>query len=156
MKKKKEDLRNQILTKVKSYRNKRGIHFFNKPVSKSRNKSHTIDDNDIEVLLIRLNKSKKILVTTKYLFLINKSTTIKIEGKEIDRFDYMEFINLQKASEIKQIYLKFKIGYRIGDYRIVKKDGSYIEINFRKTKLADCLNDCIKKLKFIANKYEGY
>ncbi|MGH1383198.1 hypothetical protein [Kordia sp.] len=87
-------------------------------------------------------------------------TSQKIDGRDIDRFDYMVFINAEKtlpnASKLRQFYIRQKISFRVGNYRIVKKNRSYIEVNFKRTRFPDCLNGCIKKLKFAARKYEGY
>lgn len=157
--KSKESIRNQILKKLWFVRNKRGIIFFDTP-DNIYQEDIKLDPNDIEVLLMEINRSKKILVTTKYIFIIDKQSTFRIKGDEIDRLDYMEFVNGQKTieekSRLKIMHLRFKMNRRIGHYRIVKKDGSFEEIKIKRTKFADCLNDSVKKLKFVANKYEGF
>tara|TARA_B100000795_G_scaffold263228_1_gene242064 strand:- start:9 stop:488 length:480 start_codon:yes stop_codon:yes gene_type:complete len=156
--KKKEDIRNQILKKVHYYRNSRGIIFFDNPNNQLK-EDLLLDDNEIEVLLIKLNWSSKILLTTKHLYFIDKKLTTKILAKDIDKFDYLEFINGEKIiegkSKIKIILLRFKINFRVGNYRIVQKTGSFTELTIWKTRFADCLNDCIKKLKFVGNKYDA-
>ncbi|WP_394751351.1 hypothetical protein [Spongiimicrobium salis] len=158
MKKKKEDIRNQILKKVKYYRHSRGIVFFDNSNNKS-NENIALDSNEIEVLLIRLNRSRRILVTTKFIYFIDKKITTKILGQNIDRLDYMEFVNAEKIiegkSKIKIRLLRFKMSFRVGNYRIVEKNGSFIELTIWRTRFADCLNDCVKKLKFVGNKYEA-
>ena len=158
MKKNKEDIRCQILKKVHYFRNSRGIVFFDNPNNQFK-EDLLLDSNEIEVLLIKLNRSVRILLTTKHLYFIDKKSTTKILGKDIERFDYMEFINGEKIiegkSKIKIILLRFKMNFRIGNYRIVQKTGSFTELTIWKTRFADCLNDCIKKLKFVGNKYDA-
>lgn len=158
IKRRKEDIRNQILKKIEYYRNNKGIQFFDDANNQYKG-SIKLDDNEIEVLLIRLNRLKKVLLTTKCLYIVDKNSTTKISGKDIDRFDYMEFINGEKIIEVKSkikiMLLRFKMNFRIGNYRIVKNNGSFIELVIKRTRFADCLNDCIKKLKFVGNKYEG-
>ena len=157
MKKRKENIKKQILKKLEYYRKERGITFFDDPNHFKEN--ILLDDNELEVLSIKLNRSKKILITTKYIYFINKNILTKILGKDIDRFDYMEFINgeeiIESKSKIKIMLFRFKMYFRIGSYRIVKKDGSFIELTIWKTQFADCLNECVKKLKFVGNKYEA-
>ncbi len=157
MKKKKEDLRYQILKKVNYYRTSRGITFFDDSNNKFKG-DILLDRNEIEVLLIRLNRSKKILLTTKFIYLIDKKITVKILGQDIDRFDYMEVINAEKMiegkSRIKRMLFRYKIIFRVGNYRIVNNNGSFSELTIWKTRFADCLNDCVKKLKFVGNNYE--
>ncbi len=159
-KKSKEDIRDQILTKARYYRNYRRIHFFDNTIPTPKYESYVVDGNEMVVLLIRFSRSKKILVTTKYIIIISKRATIKIHGDEIDRYDYMEHINYgetyETASYLKLKYFRFKIMFRIGKYRIVKKDGSHVDLFFKRAKYPDCLNECIKKLKFVTHKYESY
>lgn len=158
MKKTKEALRSQILKKLKYYRNSKGITLFDNPNNKLK-ENIVLDSNELEVLLIKMNRSTRIVVTTKYIYIICKKTNTKILGQEIDRLDYMEFINGEKIiegkSRIRTIILRFKMNFRIGKYRIVKKNGSFIELAIYKTRFADCLNECVKKLKFVGNKYQA-
>ncbi|WP_299124832.1 hypothetical protein [uncultured Tenacibaculum sp.] len=158
MKKRKENIKKQILKKLEYYRKERGITFFDNPNHHFK-ENILLDDNELEVLSIKLNRSREILITTKYVYYINKNILTKILGKDIDRFDYMEFINgeeiIESKSKIKIMLFRFKIYFRIGNYRIVKKDGSFIELTIWKTQFADCLNECVKKLKFVGNKYEA-
>ncbi|WP_025665354.1 hypothetical protein [Aquimarina megaterium] len=158
MKKKKEDIRNQILKKVKYYRNSRGIIFFDNPNNQFK-ENIVLDNNELEVLLIKLKRSRKIIVTTKHIYSIDKNLTTKILAQDIDRFDYMEFINGEKiiegGSKIKIMLLRFKMNFRIGNYRIVQRNGSFTELIIWRTRFADCLNGCIKKLKFVGNKYDA-
>ena len=158
LKKKKEDIRNQILKKVKDYRNKKGIIFYDDTKKQLRH-NIALDDNELEILLIKLKRSKHILLTTKSIYFLDKESIKKIDGQEINRFDYMEFVNGEKiiegSSSLKIFLLRFKMRYRIGHYRIIKNDGRYIEVSIWKTRFADCLNASIKKLKFVANKYEA-
>ncbi|CAL2095934.1 conserved protein of unknown function [Tenacibaculum sp. 190524A02b] len=158
MKKKKEAIRNQILKKVKYYRNSRGIVFLDNP-NKQLKEDIVIENNELEVLLIKLKRSRRILVTTKHIYFIDKKEITKILGKNIERFDYMELINGEKIiegkSKIKKRLLRFKMNFRIGNYRVIQRDGSFTEVTIWKTQLADCLDDCIKALKFVVNKYEA-
>ncbi|MFT6500887.1 MAG: hypothetical protein ACJASQ_000997 [Crocinitomicaceae bacterium] len=118
-----------------------------------------LDSDEIEVLLIKLNKSRKILVTTKFIYFFDKKVTTRIFGQDIDRFDYLELINYEKTiegkSKITRTLLRFKIHFRVGNYRIVGNNSSSIELSIWKTRFADCLNDCVKALKFVGNKYDA-
>ncbi|CAL2078194.1 hypothetical protein [Tenacibaculum sp. 190524A02b] len=158
MKKKKEAIRNQILKKVKYYRNSRGIVFLDNP-NKQLKEDIVIENNELEVLLIKLKRSRRILVTTKHIYFIDKKEITKILGKNIERFDYMELINGEKIiegkSKIRKVILRFKMNFRIGSYRIIQRDGSFTEVTIWKTQFVDCLGDCIKALKFVGNKYEA-
>lgn len=157
-KKEKEAIRTQIHKKVRYYVKSKGITFFynETPVN---NKLYTIDDNDIEVLLIKLNRTKKVLITTKCLFIIYKNKSHRIDGDTIESFDYLEmsmsYDEFMALPKLQKAYIRYKVNFRIGKYRIIKKDGSYIDLNSRRTRFSDCLNDSIKKLKFVVNKYEG-
>ena len=98
-------------------------------------------------------------MTTKNLYYLDKKNVKKIIGENIDRFDYMEFVNGEKIiegnSRFKIAFLRLKMNFRVGTYRIVEKDDSFVELKIWKTNFADCLNGCIKKLKFVGTKYEG-
>ncbi len=157
--KSKEKIRDQILTRLRLYNNKRGIVFFDNPKN-TLDENISLENNEIEVLLIKLSKRKKVLVTTKHVFIINQSTIIKILGKEIDRFDYMLFENLEEtiknSSKLQLKLIQLKLHFRIGDYRIISKNGSFNQIRITKTKFADCLNEAIKKLIFVTNKYDSF
>ena len=84
------------------------------------------------------------MLTTKCIYSIDKNSTIKVLRKDIDRLDYMEFINREKTIEEKSrtkiILLRFKINFRIESYRTVKNNDSFIELNIKTTRFADCLN----------------
>ena len=157
LKKRKEYIRNQIQLKIEHFRTKKGIDFLNDCENNFNNV--ILDKNELNVLLIKLNWKRKVLLTTKNLFIIDNKNTTKIIGENIDRFDYMEFINGEKIiegkSKLKIIFLRFKMNFRIGTYRIVEKNNTFIELKICRTKFADCLNGGIKKLKFVGNKYEG-
>ncbi|TCI90592.1 hypothetical protein [Tenacibaculum sp. M341] len=157
--KSKKKIRDQILTHLKLYNNKRGILFFDNPKN-TLDENISLENNEIEVLLIKLSKRKKVLITTKHVFIINQSTIIKIQGKEIYRFDYMLFENLEEtiknSSKLQLKLIQLKLYFRIGDYRIINKDGSFNQIKITKTKFADCLSEAIKKLVFVTNKYDSF
>ncbi len=157
IKKKKEDIKKQILQKVRHYRKSKGILFFDTSTYKN-NENIIFDNNELEILLIRLNRFKKILVTTNCLYIIDKKSIVKILGNAIERIDYMQYENLEKTVEEKsKLRIKLdmlKINFRIGDFRIVKKDGSFIALKIKRTRFYDCLNDSIKKLKFVTNTYD--
>ncbi|CAM1355444.1 hypothetical protein [Tenacibaculum halocynthiae] len=157
IKKKKEHIRKQILLKIKYYRNSRGITFFENS-NKSLEEKLKFESNELEVVLIKLNRQKRILLTTKNIYYFNKKSVQKIVGKNIKRFDYMEFVNgekiIEEKSRIKIFWLRFKMNFRVGTYRIVERNNSFIELKIWRTNFADCLNDGIKKLKFVVTKYE--
>ncbi|CAL2101688.1 conserved protein of unknown function [Tenacibaculum sp. 190130A14a] len=158
IKKKKEHLRKQILLKLKYYRNSRGITFFENS-NKLNNEKINLESNELEVALINFSRQKKVLLTTKNIYYFNKNSVRKIVGDNIKGFDYMEFVNgekiIEENSRIKTFWLRFKMNFRIGTYRITERNNSFIELKIWKTTLADCLNGGIKKLKFVVTKYEG-
>ncbi|MFD0991654.1 hypothetical protein [Tenacibaculum geojense] len=156
--KKKENIREQILLKIKHYENSRGITLFDKSDNLAE-KNLNLENNELEVVLIKFNKKEKILLTTKNIYYFDKNNFRKIAGENIDRFDYLEFINgekiMEEKSRIKIFFLRMKMRFRIGTYRIVEKNDSFIELKIWKTNYADCLNNGIKRLKFIGTKYEA-
>ncbi|WP_196889878.1 hypothetical protein [Aureivirga sp. CE67] len=158
IRKNKEYIRKQILLKIKYYRNSRGITFFDDSNNILKEK-YNLESNELEVALIKFNRRRKILLTTKNIYYLDKNNIQKIVGENIDRFDFMEFINgekiIEEKSRLKNFFLRFKIHFRIGTYRIVEKNNSFIELKIWKTNLADCLDEGIKNLKFVATKYEG-
>ena len=109
--------------------------------------------------MIKLSRNKEILVTTKSIFIIDIDNCLKIKGDEIEDFDYTNWTNLEndlkKASKFKKMYLLYKIRRRIGFYKIIKKDGASIILKLNRYHLADCINECIKKIQFITQKYEA-
>jgi hypothetical protein len=156
-KKKKEDIRTEILKKVEVFHRTKGIIFFDNSIP-NLNEFYTIDDNDLEVLLVTINKSNRILLTTKCLFINHKSTTTRVDGKEIEDFDLMAFVNSgskQSESIFKKMYNKYQLMRHIGDFRITKKDGSFIEVYLPKRNFVYCLSGTIMKLQFVTEKYEG-
>lgn len=157
-KKKKEDIRTQILKKVKYYRKNRGILFFDESTPLIGKESYTIDSNDIEVLMIKLNRSKKILITTKCLYIIDRSDVTRVDGLEIEGYDYMPFDNYEffiDKSLFRRLYNKYQLKRHIGDLRIKKRDGSFIDVYLSRRNLFYCLSASITMLQFVTKKYEG-
>ena len=157
-KKKKENIRKQILLKIKYYRNSRGILFFENS-NRLMDEKLKLESNELEVALLNLSRQKRILLTTKNIYYFNKKSIQKIVGENIESFEYMEFVNgekiIKEKSRVKIFWLRFKMNFRIGTYRIVERNKSFIELKIWKINFADCLNDGIKKLKFVVEKYEG-
>ena len=158
IRKKKEDIRKQILLKIKYYRNSKGITFFDNSDSLLKEELN-LESNELEVVLIKFRRKQKILLTTKNIYYLDKNNVKKVVGENIDRFDYMEFVNgekiIEEKSRLRIFFLRFKMNFRIGTYRIVEKNDSFVELKIWKTNFADCLNGGIKKLKFVGTKYEG-
>ena len=157
--KKKEILRSYIQKKLKWYRNKRGIFFFDKSTYNLSNFPFQIPDNDIEVILIKLNKFKKILITTQCFYVIDKSTITKVHINEIEDYDYMPFNNLEAIKNetlLKKIFNKYQLLMHIGDVRIRKIDGSFLNLYLSKSSFVYCLTGAIIKLKSIEKHYRGY
>lgn len=156
--KKKEAIRNQIQVKAKHYRKYRDISFFEGTEPNSKYTALITDERELPALLIRYSFRKKILVTTQHLFFIKGKSSVKIHGRELDRYDYMEHINYgaiyKTATKFRRMLYRPKIIFRIGKYRIVKKDGTHVNLFFTRTRHPDCLNECIKRLKFVTDKYE--
>ena len=158
IRKSKEDIRKQIQLKIKYYRKSRGITFFDNSNNLLK-ENLSLESNELEVALIKFSRRRKILLTTKNIYYLDKKNTRKIIGENIDRFDYIEFINgekiMEENSRLKIFFLRFKMNFRIGTYRIVEKNESFVELKIWRTNFADCLNGAVKKLKFIGAKYEG-
>ena len=156
--KKKEDIQKQILLNIKYYRHTKGITLFDKSKNLLYEKVN-LESDELAVVLIKFSRKRRVLLTTKNIYYLNKNNVQKIIGENIERFDYMEHINGEKIIKEKSIleifFLKKKMFFRVGTYRIVEKNDSYVDIKIWKTNYADCLNDAIKKLKFVGTKYEA-
>ncbi len=156
-KKTKEAVRTQIQIRAKYYRDEKRILFIDENSPSIDAISCYIADKDIEVLLFQLNYSKKILVTTKCLYIISKSVTIRIDANEIEDFDFMpsvNYLNRIDMSIYKRMLNRYQLMKHFGDIRILKKDGSFIDIYMPKHNLLYGLIDAIKSLQFVNKKYE--
>ncbi len=156
-KKTKEAVRTQIQLRAKYYRDVKKVLFFDENTPSLEDDSYNIDDKDVEVLLIQLNYSKKILVTTKCLFVIDKSVTIRIDASDIKSFDFMPSVNHLNNGFLsvgKRMVNRYRLRRHFGDLRIHKKDGTFIDVFMPKHNLLYCLISVIKSLQFISKKYE--
>lgn len=127
--------------------------------SNLNSKNYVLDENDIEVLLITIKKSKQILITTKCIFIIDKEKTIRINGDEIINF-YFKYFDVmdekfEESSCIYKKYMQYKVNRHVGDFRFTKIDGTFVDVYLSKRSIAYLLYDAIKRLQFVSRKYEG-
>lgn len=156
MEKEKEKIRAQIIKSLEAYKGKIGIDFFNFSNSAFNQQLPILDDNDLEVVLLTFDDSNWILITTKCLFVSRDSIVERIEGKEIEAFNFKNVKNgrtKERALEFDDA-VDFKKWLYSGDFEIVKKDRSTSVVNLPNHDFGFCLFNGIKKLKFVSNKYE--
>ncbi|WP_291726304.1 hypothetical protein [Bernardetia sp.] len=156
MKKEKEKIRTQIIKSLEVYKGKLGFHFFDLPNSSFKSTEFVLDNNDIEVLLMDLGNSNWILLTTKCLFISQNGINNKIEGIEIQSFEFLNLNNRhkRKADEFRNL-AEFKSWLYSGDFKITKKHNAYVTVNLPHHDFGFCLFNAIKKLRFVTNKYEN-
>ena len=157
MKKEKEKIRTQIIKSLEVYKGKSGFIFFDSSDSNPLSNEVALDDNDLEVLLMNLDESNWILLTTKCLFIKQNGISIRINGIEILGFEFLNLLhvkNKEKAAEFK-IPGEFKSWLYSGDFKITKKDNTDVVVNLPHHDFGFCLFNAIKKLRFVTNKYEG-
>ena len=124
MKKEKEKIRTQIIKALEVYRGKKGFEFFDSSTPSFESDLITLDGNELEVLLVTIEKSNKILLTTKCTYLIRKSKCYRIEGDEIEKFDSITFQNCRPEktnSMLKRIFKKRQMVRIVGDFKLIKK-----------------------------------
>ncbi len=117
-KKSKESVRSQILTRLNPYHNKLGISIHS--ISNKTSQNDILDSNDLEVLSIKLSFSKRILITTKCIFLIQKDQNIRINIEDLKSLDYIEYSEYGKAVGLRKKLLKYVISLRIGKYQFLR------------------------------------
>ena len=158
MKKEKEKIRAQIIKSLEVYIGKTGFIFFNETDSNHQKLNVNLDNNDLEVLLMNLDESNWILLTTKCLFIWQNGLSHRINGIEIEEFEFLnlEHIrNKKKAAEFKN-HGEFKSWLFSGDFKITKQDKTNVTVNLPHHDFGFCLFNAIKKLRFVTNKYEGF
>lgn len=157
MKKEKEKIRSQIIKSIEVYRGKTGFVFFDSSDPVLQHGSVELDDNDIEILLMSLNISSWILLTTKCLFIYQNDSISRINGVDIKEFEFLNLLNgrsEEKASEFKNT-TEYKSWLYSGDFRIVRNNETVVIVNLPHHDFGFCLFNSIKKLQFVTNKYEG-
>jgi len=157
LKKEKEKIRIQIIKSLEVYKGKSGFIFFDSSESNSQSIEVDLDDNDLEVLLMNLDESNWMLLTTKCLFIRQNGISNRINGIEIEGFEFLNLAhirNKEKAAEFKNPG-EFKSWLYSGDFKITKKDKTNIIVNLPHHDFGFCLFNAIKKLRFVTNKYEG-
>lgn len=157
MKKKKEKIRNQIVKALEVYKGKSGFSFFDSSDSNSWPTNVDLDDNDLEVLLMHLDNSNWILLTTKCLFIEQNGIVNRINGIQIEKFKFLNLENgknEEKVAEFKN-HEEYKSWLYSGDFKIITKDNTEVIVNLPHHDFGLCLFNALKKLRFVTNKYEG-
>jgi len=149
----KEKIRTQIVKSLKAYRDQDGFEFFDKSNSNSGLHNSNLDNTGLEVLLMRINHSDWILITTENLFINLNDSITKIKGVEIDKVEFLNRQNKVKLAEFKEVG-KMKKCLNSGDFRITKKDKIDFVVNLPHHEFGYCLIKAIRKLKFVLNKYQ--
>ena len=157
MKKTKEKIRYQIILSLEAYRGKKGILFYDSDNVNFDSSFLNLDDNDIEVLLMELKRSRKILVTTKCLYYIEKQAYVRVNGNEIEGYGFLNQLDELKFRRAKRFKTPagLKSWLYSGDFRIIKKEGTDLTINIPHHDLGFCIVNAIKKLQFVTKKYTG-
>lgn len=155
MKKEKEKIRLQFIKALEAYRGVKGVFFYNNSYLKLEPESYKIDDNDIEVLKMKLDDSSWILITTKCLFLKKNESIKRIEGTQIESFDFVNVVERNIKGTFSW-FRKRKIHKQVsftGDFRIIMKDKSFVIIDMPYHEFGLCLYKALKKLQFVVNNY---
>jgi hypothetical protein len=158
MKKEKEKIKTQIIKSLEVYKGGTGFDFFDSSNSTSKPKIAKLDENDLEVLLMKFDERNWILLTTKCIFISRDTIIERIEGLEIENFDFVNLKNgrtKEKASEFEKPG-DYKRWLYSGDFEIIKTDKRASIVNLPNHVFGSCLLNGIKKLKFVSNKYEGF
>lgn len=157
MEKEKEKIKAQIIKSIGVYRGINGITFFDSSKFDFISKSLFIDNNDTEVLLIEINDSDWILITTKCIFIHQNNVTKRTNGIDIEKFEFVNLengISKENRTEFENS-AEYKKWLNSGGFRITKKDNNTQTVNLPNHDLGFCLLNTIKKLKFVSNKYIG-
>lgn len=119
-----------------------------------KSKFYTIDNNELEVVLITLDNTTQILLSTQCLFINQNNTNVKIHGNDIESYTFSNVLGMSEdqASNFKSIE-EYKVWLCSGDFRIIKKDDSYINVHLPDSDFGFFLIQAIKKLKFVTKKY---
>ena len=158
MRKEKEKIQFQIIKSLEVYKEKAGFIFFDSPKSIPHSGIAQLDHNDLEVLQMKFDDKNWILITTKCLFISRDSAIERIEGLEIEKF---EFVNLrngrtkEKKSEFKNLS-DYKKWLYSGDFEITTADKNISIVNLPNHDFGFCLFNGIKKLRFVSKKYDGF
>ena len=155
MKKSKEKIRNQIIKSIEVYKGKDGVVFYD-----SGNECENIvelDANDLVVMKMNLDINSCLILTTKCLFVIKNESVIRINGNEIEEFNFLNHKKSKGVETIKEFNnpAEYKSWMYSGDFIIIKKDKTKIIVNLPNHDFGFCLLNAIKKLQFVTNKYEG-
>lgn len=155
--KEKDKIRIQIAKSLDVYKGMEGFDFFDSSASSSTNELADLDDNDLQVLFMKLNNSNSILLTIKCLFIKQEESITRIDGGEIENVEFLNNTNKRskaKASDFENLR-HYKTWLYSGDFRISLKDKTEIVVFLPNHDFGFCLLKAIEKLKFITRKYEG-
>jgi len=158
LKKAKEKIRLQIIKTVEPYRGKRRIKFFDSNTSPSQPQLELLDNNELAVIEIKLDKANLVLLTTKRIFLIRKDSIIKIEGHQIESFEFLDLIDAIKMENLtwwKKKFIQAKLNSHTGKFGIIESDGTIHELVLKKRNHTYCLSNSITRLQFVSRKYES-
>lgn len=156
--KEKEKIRTQVLKTLTFYRRDRGFQFFDDRNGITIPDAITLEENEAEIFLMRINRSVKILVTTKHIHILRNKEYLKIHGTEIEDYDLLPRINYEpkdQESRLRMWYVQYQLRRHTGYFRITRKDKTTVKIYLPKKRFTYAISDSLKKLKFVANKYEA-
>lgn len=157
MKKDKEQIRRQLSLSLKSYTTIKDFDFYSDQNFYLNHTNVTLDNNELEVVLITLNENDKILISTSRLHFISKTKVDCLLIHKIDNFGFLRVLETLSNEATKQLssLSECKNWLTSGIFRIYKKDTSFIDVNIPNSNIGFGLAQAIKKLQFLTGKYEA-
>jgi hypothetical protein len=157
LKKEKEKIRAQMIKALSAWRGKSGFDFFDSSNRDFKPLSIDLDDNEIEVLLMNLNDISWILLTTKCLHIRQNKSIIRLEGGDIEKFEFLNQANEKAMEQVPEFTSsgEYKSWLFSGDFSIEMKNETSLVVYLPHHDFGYCLFNAIRKLQFVSKKYEG-
>ena len=146
----KEQLSKRFFRRLKDYRNRRKLIFFDEVDFKQTNLQIQINEDDVPIVLLKLKNSEQILITIRALYHIKKSVVTKIDAKDLDDYKYLPHENaleLRQKSLFHKLKNKFELTFLIGTVQIQTKNNSFIDVYMSRAKYLFVLVDMIRTLR---------
>lgn len=153
-KKTKEQIARRFFSKLKDYRNTIGFTFFDTTAFNTKRFPIVLADNELPIVLIKLKRSKQILITTTVLYVLTRSSVTKIEAKELKGYTYLPFENaleIRRKSFFHKLKNKFELMFLTGTIRVEKTDSSFIDFYIPIPQFLFVLETMIENLKTYSN-----
>lgn len=157
MEKAKGKIKAQIIKGLEAYKGNSCFIFFDDDHLHDQLSHIELDANDVAVLLMNLNDSDWILLTTKCLFIRQNGISHRINGFEIEEFKFLNVENgrsKEKIAEFRSL-VAYKSWLYSGNFKITRTDYTEVIVKLPHHDVGFCLFNAIKKLRFVATKYVG-